>query len=231
MKLSELSPRTVQVPIMVVEWFPKPTMKVRFLHLKLMTKGWSDKSEWITNCPICYCAVSYQLRDYHIQYHEIKDKKMSLYDLSFTDIDNNIVKMESFKGKVLLIVNTASKCGFTKQYEDLQSLHEKYKDEGLVIIGFPCNQFNSQEPGTNEEIKDFCTTNYNVTFLMSEKVDVRGENAHPIYKLLTEAADREVPWNFDKFVIGRLGRITGLSPDETSDTFEPFIKSLLGVAV
>jgi glutathione peroxidase len=156
---------------------------------------------------------------------------MSLHDLRFTDIDNNTIEMETFKGKVLLIVNTASRCGFTKQYEDLQSLHEKYKDEGLVVIGFPCNQFNSQEPGTNEQIKDFCSTTYGVNFLMSEKIDVRGDNAHPIYKALTEAVGRDVPWNFDKFIVDRLGKIYGLSPDETSATFEPFIKSLIGFSV
>ena len=153
---------------------------------------------------------------------------MSIYELDFTDIDGNIVKMENFKDKVILVVNTASQCGFTKQYEDLQKLHDKYKDEGLVVIGFPCNQFNGQEPGTNQEIKDFCTTNYNVTFLMSEKIDVRGDSIHPIYKMLTEAANRDVPWNFDKFIIDRLGNVTALAPHETPENFGPLLESLIG---
>jgi glutathione peroxidase len=153
---------------------------------------------------------------------------MSIYELDFTNIDGSIVKMENFKDKVVLVVNTASQCGFTKQYEDLQKLHDKYKNDGLVVIGFPCNQFNGQEPGTNQEIKDFCTTNYNVTFLMSEKIDVRGDSIHPIYKALTEAANRDVPWNFDKFIIDRSGNIIALAPHETSESFGELLESLIG---
>lgn len=154
---------------------------------------------------------------------------MSIYDLSFTDIDGNNVSMKDFEGKVMLLVNTASQCGFTKQYAELQDLHDKHKNDGLKIIGFPCNQFNSQEPGSNEEIKDFCTKNYGVTFLMSEKIDVRGGSAHPVYKFLTTTAGREVPWNFDKFIVDKSGNVTGLAPHETPETFGPFLTSLLGI--
>lgn len=153
---------------------------------------------------------------------------MSIYELDFTDIDGNVVKMKDFENDVMLIVNTASQCGFTKQYAELQDLHERYEDSGLKVIGFPCNQFNNQEPGTNEEIKDFCTKNYGVTFLMSEKIDVRGDSAHPIYKLLTGVAKRDVPWNFDKFIVNRGGDITALAPHETPETFEPFLKTMVG---
>jgi glutathione peroxidase len=153
---------------------------------------------------------------------------MFIYDLNFTDIDGNNVNMKDFEGNVMLLVNTASQCGFTKQYAELQDLHEKHKGDGLKIIGFPCNQFNNQEPGTNEDIKDFCTKNYGVTFLMSEKIDVRGDSAHPIYKFLTSTVGREIPWNFDKFIVDKSGNVTGLAPHETPETFGPFLESLLG---
>lgn len=127
---------------------------------------------------------------------------MSVYDFSFTDNNGNIVEMSQFKDKTLLLVNTASECGFTPQYEGLQALHNKYKDKGLVVIGFPCNQFGEQESGTDAYIKDFCRTKYGVDFLMSSKIDVIGENAHPLFKYLIEKSDfEEIPWNFTKFLI------------------------------
>lgn len=127
---------------------------------------------------------------------------MSIYDFTFIDNNGNTVEMSQFKDKTLLLVNTASQCGFTPQYEGLQALHNKYKDKGLVVIGFPCNQFGEQEPGNDADIKDFCTKNYGVDFLMSSKIDVVGENAHPLFKYLLEKSDfEEIPWNFTKFLI------------------------------
>lgn len=124
---------------------------------------------------------------------------MSIYDLSFIDNSGNEVKLESFKGKNILIVNTASQCGYTKQYEDLQ----KIQSDSVVVLGFPCNQFGNQEPGTTEEIKTFCTNVYGITFPISQKVEVNGPNAHPIYKHLKDSAidGRDIGWNFEKFLV------------------------------
>lgn len=130
---------------------------------------------------------------------------MSIYDLSFVDNSSNEVKLESFKGKNILIVNTASQCGYTKQYEDLQ----KIQSDSVVVIGFPCNQFGNQEPGTTEEIKSFCTNVYGITFPISQKVEVNGPNAHPVYKYLKESAGvTNIGWNFEKFLVSTDGSIT-----------------------
>jgi glutathione peroxidase len=130
---------------------------------------------------------------------------MSIYDLSFTDNSGNEIKLESFKGKKILIVNTASQCGYTKQYEDLQ----KIQSDSVVVIGFPCNQFGNQEPGTTEEIKTFCTNVYGITFPISQKVEVNGPNAHPVYKYLKENSDiTNIGWNFEKFLVSKDGLIT-----------------------
>ena len=109
----------------------------------------------------------------------------SIYDFSVKDIDNEEISLEKFKGKTLLIVNVASRCGFTSQYTGLQSLYEKYKDKGFEILAFPCNQFGSQEKGTNDEIKEFCSTEYNVSFKLFDKIEVIGDNASPLFKKLT----------------------------------------------
>lgn len=133
----------------------------------------------------------------------------SLYALMFTDIDGNEVQLEQYKGKKILFVNVASECGFTGQYEELQQLHETY-GEKVVLIGFPCNQFGGQEPGTETEIQSFCQKNYGVTFLMASKIDVKGDNQHPIYAWLTSKAlngeeDSGVRWNFEKFLVDENG--------------------------
>jgi len=133
-----------------------------------------------------------------------------IYDLTATNIDNESTNLEAYSGKVLLIVNVASKCGFTGQYENLESLYQKYKDDGLVILGFPCNQFGGQEPGTSEDIKSFCSLNYGVSFPMFEKVEVNGPNQHPLFALLTgedSPFPGKIKWNFSKFLIGRDGEI------------------------
>lgn len=130
---------------------------------------------------------------------------MNIYELSFTDNSGNEIKLESFKGKDILIVNTASQCGYTKQYEDLQ----KIQSDSVVVIGFPCNQFGNQEPGTTEEIKTFCTNVYGITFPISQKVEVNGPNAHPVYKYLKESSDiTNIGWNFEKFLVSKDGSIT-----------------------
>jgi len=152
------------------------------------------------------------------------EKKGSpVLDQKMESLAGGQVDLSEYEGKVLLIVNVASECGATPQYEPLQALHEKYKDDGLVVLGFPCNQFGSQEPGTSKDISKFCTENYGVTFPMFAKIDVNGEKAAPLYKYLTskEAVDDAGPvkWNFEKFLISRDGKVvarfrTGVEPDD-----------------
>jgi glutathione peroxidase len=136
----------------------------------------------------------------------------SVYDFTVNDIDNKPVKLDAYKGKVVLIVNVASKCGYTPQYEGLQAAYAKYKDKGLVILGFPANNFMGQEPGTNEEIKQFCALKYNVTFPLFAKISVKGEDKHALYKFLTDKTTNpefggEISWNFNKFLVDRNGKI------------------------
>jgi glutathione peroxidase len=136
----------------------------------------------------------------------------SIYDFTLNSIDGAPAPLSSYKGKVVLLVNVASKCGFTPQYAGLEKLYEKYKDRGFVIVGVPANNFGAQEPGTNEEIKTFCSRNYNVTFPMMSKVSVKGADKTPLYQYLTDAQANpktggEIKWNFTKFLIDRKGNI------------------------
>ena len=169
----------------------------------------------------------------------------ALYDIPVQKITGEDASLSEFKGKVLLVVNVASKCGLTPQYEGLENLYEQYRGQGLVVAGFPANNFKSQEPGTNEEIQSFCTTNYSVTFPMFSKISVAGDDKHPLYKLLTQAQpkaisvaetpfreklkgygietnqDPEVLWNFEKFLVGRNGQVVKrFSPDTLPDAPE-----------
>ncbi len=133
----------------------------------------------------------------------------SLYDIPLKDIEGKDTTLKPYAGKVLLLVNVASECGNTPQYEGLQTLTEKYREQGLVVLGFPCNDFGAQEPGTNEEIKTFCKVNYKVTFPMFDKLHVKGPEQHPLYAALTGkdgAFPGAVKWNFGKFLIGRDGK-------------------------
>ena len=135
----------------------------------------------------------------------------SIHQFVVTAIDGGKIDFSTFKGKKILIVNTASGCGYTPQYKDLQALYDQYKDK-LVIVGFPANDFGGQEPGTNDEIKSFCTKNYSVSFPMAEKISVKGENAAPIYQWLTQkekngVLDAEIKWNFNKFLLNENGEI------------------------
>jgi glutathione peroxidase len=134
----------------------------------------------------------------------------SIYDIPLKDINGKDTTLKEHQGKVLMIVNVASKCGNTPQYAGLQSLYEKHKDQGFVVLGFPCNQFGKQEPGSNAEIKEFCTSKYAVTFPMYDKLDVKGAQQHPLYKALTgegAAFPGDVTWNFGKFLVGRDGKV------------------------
>src|SRR5688572_25710757 len=131
----------------------------------------------------------------------------SVHEFSLTTIDGKPAPLSAYKGKAVLLVNVASKCGYTKQYTGLQSLHEKYKDKGLVIVGVPANNFGGQEPGTNEEIATFCSRNYNVTFPMMSKVSVKGDDMIPLYGYLTQNTGGDVKWNFTKFLVDKDGKI------------------------
>jgi glutathione peroxidase len=147
-------------------------------------------------------------------------KTMSVYDFTVKTIRGEEQSLADYKGKVLLIVNTASKCGFTPQYKELQELYEQYRDRGFVVLGFPCNQFGHQEPGTEEEIEQFCQVNYGVTFPMFAKVDVNGENAHPLFPYLKEKAPgvlgtKAIKWNFTKFLVDRNGNVVARFASQT----------------
>src|SRR5437588_3826341 len=134
----------------------------------------------------------------------------SIYDINVKDINGKDTSLGAYKGKVLLIVNVASKCGYTPQYKALEAVFEKYKDKGFTVLGFPCNQFGGQEPGTNEEIKQFCSGKYNVTFPLFDKIEVNGANRHPLYVALAgkdSPFPGDIKWNFGKFLIGRDGKI------------------------
>ena len=134
----------------------------------------------------------------------------SIYDIPLKDIDGNATSLKPYKGQVVLVINVASHCGFTPQYAALEAVYQKYKSQGLVICGFPCNQFGGQEPGTDTEIKQFCTAKYDVTFPMFDKLEVNGDNRHPLYVLLAgkdSPFPGDIRWNFTKFVVGRDGKI------------------------
>ena len=149
----------------------------------------------------------------------------NVYNFTLPSIDGEPTSLANYKGKVILLVNVASKCGFTPQYSALESLYEKYKDQGLVILGFPANNFGAQEPGTNAEIKRFCSTKYSVTFPMFSKISVKGDDTAPLYQYLTEKANPavagEIKWNFTKFLVDREGHIVArFEPKTTPDSPE-----------
>jgi len=163
------------------------------------------------------------------------DKKVdNILNITVKDIDGKSVNLSDYKDKVLLIVNVASYCGYTKQYAGLQNLYETYKNQGFEILAFPCNQFGNQEPGSNEEIKEFCSSKFNVTFRLFDKIDVNGNNKSPLYKILTDnptTGKADIKWNFEKFIIGKNGKIIKRFPsaadplgDEIIDTIRKELK-------
>jgi len=169
---------------------------------------------------ICFIMFSF------IDKTEAKYKKI-FFDLSIKNINNDLINLSEFKGKTVLLVNVASKCGFTKQYTDLQTLYDKYKEKNFIILAIPSNQFGGQEPGSNSEIKDFCETNFNITFPIMDKVDVKGENAHILYKWAKENyGNSTIPkWNFHKILINKDGKI-----EETFNSFtSPISKKITNV--
>jgi glutathione peroxidase len=131
----------------------------------------------------------------------------SVHEFTLNSIEGKPAPLSAYQGKVVLIVNVASRCGFTPQYAGLEALYERYKDRGFVILGFPANNFGGQEPGTNEEIKTFCSTKYNVTFPMYSKISVKGDDKAPLYQFLTDATGSEIQWNFTKFLVDKSGKV------------------------
>ena len=158
---------------------------------------------------------------------------MSVYDFSAARLDGNSEKLSDYRGQVLLIVNTASACGFTPQYAGLEALYEKLHGDGLTILGFPCNQFGAQEPGSESEIGAFCQKNYGVTFPMFSKIEVNGANAHPLYKYLKDAkpgllGTEAIKWNFTKFLVGKDGEpVARYAPNTKPEELEAPIRTLL----
>ncbi len=157
-----------------------------------------------------------------------------VYDFSLNSLHGEPINFSSFKGKVILLVNTASKCGFTPQYEDLEAIHTRYKDEGLVVIGVPCNQFGHQEPGDAQSIAEGCLSDYGVDFLITEKLDVNGAKRHPLFSYLCDALpgvlSNNIKWNFTKFLIGRDGKpLQRFAPITHPKKLEKYLKQALGV--
>jgi glutathione peroxidase-family protein len=159
------------------------------------------------------------------------DMSSKLYEFSVKTIDGKERSLSEYKGKVLLIVNVASECGFTPQYKGLQEIYQKYKDRGFVILGFPSNDFGHQEPGTDAQIKQFCESKYNVTFDMFSKIDVKGENQAPLYKYLTTECEvpHEISWNFNKFLVDRTGKVVNYFPSAVKPTDTALTKKIENV--
>jgi glutathione peroxidase len=157
----------------------------------------------------------------------------TVHDFTVDDIQGQPVNLDRYKGKVLLVVNTASQCGFTPQYKGLEALYRKYRDRGLEVLGFPCNQFGAQEPGSEQEIATFCSTNYDVTFPMFAKVDVNGDKAAPLYRHLKQAkpgllGTQAIKWNFTKFLVDRDGKVVArYAPNDTPESFDAAVAKAL----
>jgi glutathione peroxidase len=181
-------------------------------HARLPT-AMKQPARWLTAlfCSACVTAGAQTAKEERAMSPSVPH---AIYDFTVKDIDGKDVSLADYKGKVLLVVNVASKCGFTPQYKDLQAIYDKYKDRGFVVLGFPANNFLWQEPGSNEQIKQFCALHYSVTFPMFEKISVKGSDQHPLYAFLTSKKTNpefagKITWNFNKFLIGRNGRILG----------------------
>jgi glutathione peroxidase len=157
----------------------------------------------------------------------------NVYDFTANSLDGKPVSLRDYTGQVLLIVNTASKCGFTPQYEGLEAMYQKYRDQGLAVLGFPCNQFGAQEPGTADEIGSFCQKNYGVSFPMFEKIEVNGEGTHPLYRWLKSSAkgllgSEAIKWNFTKFLVDRQGNVVDrFAPTTKPEDLKSNVEALL----
>lgn len=166
--------------------------------------------------------------------NKMQNSNKTIYSFTMNDIDGKPVSLADYKGKVVMIVNVASKCGLTPQYEELQAFYDKHKDKGFVILAFPANNFMGQEPGTNAEIKEFCSKNYGVTFPVFSKISVKGKDMDPLYRFLTTkeengVMDSSVKWNFQKYLIDREGRLVTFFDPRTNVTEEEVVKAVTGL--
>ncbi|MCS6905418.1 MAG: glutathione peroxidase [Bacteroidia bacterium] len=155
-----------------------------------------------------------------------EQKAQSIYDFTMESIDGEKIPLSQYKGKVVLIVNVASKCGFTPQYEEIEAFYRKYKDKNVVVLGFPANNFLGQEPGTNAEIKQFCRSKYGVTFPMFAKISVKGDDMHPLYRYLTQTLGEDISWNFNKILVDKNGKPVKHFGSRTHVTEEEFLKAV-----
>jgi glutathione peroxidase len=178
------------------------------------------------------CTFKNKLLSFIVYLKKLKTMANSFYNLSALSLQGKEISMDTYKGKTILVVNTASKCGLTPQYEGLEKLYQEYKDKGFVILGFPCNQFGNQEPGDEKSIAEGCLINYGVTFPMFAKIEVNGENTHPIFKYLKKSLSgflgSKIKWNFTKFLIDSNGKpIKRFAPTTKPESIESYIKKLI----
>jgi len=204
----------------------------RIIELKCSPLRLSDKQEgkFMKRIFYLFTAFTILILSFTLQAAGKDDSmKNNIKDISVKDMNGKDVKFSDFKGKVVLIVNVASKCGYTVQYGGLEALNKKYKSKGLEILAFPCNDFGGQEPGTNEEIKQFCSANYNVTFRLFDKIKVLGEDKSPLYSRLinsTVAEQGDIKWNFEKFLIDKEGNIVSRFRSKIKPESEELVKAI-----
>jgi glutathione peroxidase len=190
--------------------------------------GQSRQGRWVASPVELLQIPAAQAHDKHAE-----AQMSSIYDYKANSLDGREIPLSDFQGKVVLIVNTASQCGFTPQYAGLEELYRAYQDKGLTILGFPCNQFGAQEPGSSQEIGAFCQKNYGVTFPMFEKIEVNGDNAHALWKYLKDGkpgllGTKAIKWNFTKFLVDRSGHVAArFAPNDTPASIKPEIEKLL----
>jgi glutathione peroxidase len=190
--------------------------------------GQARQGEWVASPAELLQIPAAQAHDKHAE-----AQMSSIYDYKANSLDGREIPLSDFQGKVVLIVNTASQCGFTPQYAGLEELYRAYQDKGLTILGFPCNQFGAQEPGSSQEIGAFCQKNYGVTFPMFEKIEVNGDNAHALWKYLKDGkpgllGTKAIKWNFTKFLVDRSGHVAArFAPNDAPASIKPEIEKLL----
>ena len=178
---------------------------------------------------VLFALLNIVIASDHSSKKNMGDKMESVYEFTVKDIKGNDLSLSKYKGKVLLIVNVASKCGYTRQYSGLQNIYEKYKDKGFEILAFPCNDFGGQEPGSNEEIAEFCSVNFNVTFPIFDKVKVLGDDKSPLFKFLTDSIQSnsgDINWNFEKFLISKNGNIVNRFKSSVEPESEELISQI-----
>lgn len=185
----------------------------------------------ILSAALCLAALTTAMTSVASADESKKDDHECALDFKMTNIDGKKVDLEDYEGKVVLIVNTASKCGLTDQYTGLEELYKKYDKKGFVVLGFPCNQFNSQEPGTDADIKKFCSTRYSVSFPLFSKIEVNGDDATPLYKYLTSkdtkpAGKGNIKWNFEKFLVDRDGNLVNRFSPRTKPSDAELVKAI-----